>query len=77
MGSIRWTSDPVSSSTKDTEFIRCVDGWEPQIHKLWSLGLDNIIHKVHPAVQVEVGTGPMGEFMTNHLAENGRKIPIT
>ena len=33
-------------------FIQCVDGREPQIHEVWSLGLDGIIIEVHPKAQV-------------------------
>ena len=76
MGSICWTSNPGSRGTKDTEFIRCVDVREPQIHKLWCLGLDNITRKVHQTALVEVGAGTVGEFTTIYLAENWRRILI-
>ena len=76
MVSIRRPSNPGSGGTKDTKFIRRVDVQDPQIHKLWCLGLDNITRKVHPTVLVEVVAGTVGEFMTNYLDENGRRIPI-
>ena len=76
MGDIRRLSNPGSGSTKDTEFIQCVDGPEPQIHKLWCLGLDNITREVHPTTRVEVIAGTVGKFTANYLAENGRRIPI-
>ena len=76
IGSIFRTSNPGIRSTRDTEFIRCVDGWHPQIHRLLCLGFDNITKEVHPTAQVEFIYGIVGEFMTNYLAENGRRIVI-
>ena len=69
-------SDSGSEGAKDTEFIRCIDVWEPQIHNLWCLRLGNITRKVHPTARVEVGAGTVGEFTTNYLSENGRRILI-
>ena len=74
--SISRPSDSGSRGTKDVEFIRCGDGQEPQIHKMWCLGSDNITRKIHPTAQVEVGAGTVGRFTTNYLAKNGRIIPI-
>ena len=76
MGSIRRPSNTDSRSTKDAAFIQCVDGQEPQIHKLWCLGLENSTQEFHPTVWVEDVAGTVGEFMTNYLDENGRRIPI-
>ena len=76
MGSIHHTSNPESRSTKDTNFTQCVDVWESQIYEVWSLGLDGIFRKVHPAARVEVVTGIVGEFTTDCLPENGRRILI-
>ena len=74
MESIRRHSNPSSCSTKDTAFVQCVDGREPQIHELWSLDLYRIIRKVHPTARVEVISGNVRKFVTNYLAENGRII---
>ena len=76
IGSIHWPSNPGSWSTEDTDFILLVDGREPQIHEVWSLGLDGIVRKVHPAARVEVVSGTAGEFLNNYLAENGCIIQI-
>ena len=76
MGSIYRPSNPGSGGTEDTKFIRCVDGREPQIHELWCLGLDNMTREVHPTAQVEVIAETVGEFMTNYLADKGRRISI-
>ena len=76
MGSILWPSNPGSRVTEDNEFIRCVDGQEPQINELWCLSLYNINQEVHPTARVEVVAGTVGEFTTNYLAENRRRIPI-
>ena len=69
-------SNPGSSSTKDTSFVQCIDGWYPEIHEVWCLGLDGIICEVHPTAHVEVPVITDEEFVTNYLHENGRRIHI-
>ena len=76
MGSIRRPSGYGSGGTKDIKFIQYVDGRETQIHELWCLVLENITRKVYLAEQVEVGSETMGEFRTNYLTKNGRRILI-
>ena len=76
IGSIRWTSDSGSGSTEDVEFIRYIDGQDPQINKMWCLGSDGVTSKIHPKAQVEVAAGTVGQFTTNYISGNGRIIPI-
>ena len=76
MGSIHRPLYPGSGSIEDTNFIQCVDGHEPQIHAFWCLGLDNITRRVHPTALVEVISGTDGDFLTNYLPKNGRRIQI-
>ena len=76
MGSTCRLSDFGSGGTLDTKSIRCVDGEDPQIYKLLCLGLENSTLKVNPKAQIEVGAGTVGDFTTNYLAENRRRIPI-
>ena len=73
---IRRPLDYGTGSADGTDFIKCIDGQESQIHEFWCLGLDRIIRKVHPTVQVEVNSRTVGDFVTNYLAENGRRIKI-
>ena len=40
------------------------------------MGLDRICHKIHPTARVEIRDETVGEFVTNYLAENGRRIAI-
>ena len=75
-GYIRRPYDYSNGDTEDTEFIRCVDGRDPQLHEMWCLSLDNVIRKIYPTAQIEVGAGTVGELTTNYLAENGRRILI-
>ena len=75
MVSIRWTFDSGSRGTNIVDLIWCVDGREPQLHEIWCLVSVNVTREIHPTAQVEVTTGTMGQFNTNHLAENGRIIP--
>ena len=58
------------------EFIRCIDGWDPQIHEVWCLGSGSVTCEIHLTEKVEVGDGTVRQFTTNYLAENGRIIPI-
>ena len=76
MGFIHWHSDPGSRGTKDKKFIQCFYVRETQIHKLWCLGLEDITCKLHPTSRVEIGAVPVGEFINDYLAENGRRILI-
>ena len=76
MGSICWTYDSGSGGTEYIDFIRCVYVREPQLHKMWCLGLDNGTHEIRTTEQVDVSTGTVGEFTNNYLAENGHRIPI-
>ena len=69
IGSIYQPSNPGNGSTEDTDLIQCVDGQEPQIHEVRSLGLDGIIHEVNPTAQVEVSARNIREFVTNYLDE--------
>ena len=60
MVSIRRPSDPGIRGIEDTEFIQYIDGREPQIPKLWCLGLDNITQEFHPTAQGEAVAGTAG-----------------
>ena len=48
MGYICCPLNPGSGRTKDTAFIKCAYGQDPQIHEVWSLVSDMIIHEFHP-----------------------------
>ena len=76
MLSIRRTSDFCSRGSEDIDFIWYVDGRYPQLHKIWSLGLDNVTREIHSTERVEVDNGTVGDITTNYLAENGHRIPI-
>ena len=49
----------------ELDFIQCVDGRETHIHKVWNFGEDGVTCEVHPTSGVGVGTGFVGEFVTN------------
>ena len=46
------------------------------MHDIWFFCYDEITGEVHPIARVDVGSGVEGEFLSNYLAENGRRIPI-
>ena len=56
------------------DFIRCVDGREPQIQKVWTFGEDSVTCEVHPTAQVDVGAEFLGELLTNYITENWCRI---
>ena len=76
MGTIHRPLDSGSGGTENNAFIQCINGRDPQINKLWYLGLDRICCEVNPAVRVEILAGTVGEFVTDYLAENGGWIAI-
>ena len=43
---------------------------------IWCLGSNGITREFHPTDQIDVGAGTVGQFTTNYLAENGRRIPV-
>ena len=53
-----------------------MEGQDPQSHEVWAFSDDGVTRESHPAVQVEVGAEFMGEFSSNYLIKNKRRIPI-
>ena len=47
------------------------------MHGIWCFGYDGITCEVHPTVQVDVGSGVVGQLFSNQFSENGRIIPIS
>ena len=76
MGNIRSPSDSSIGGADTPFFIQCICFREPQINKLWCLGVDRIFRKVHPTARVEIPDGTVGDFFTNYIAENGCQIGI-
>ena len=65
---VGYIDSPSNSGSRDTEgpeFIRCVDGREPQIHEVWDFGFDGITQEVLPTAQVDIGAGFMGDFSSD------------
>ena len=58
------------------EFIRCVGGQEPQIHKLWSFAEDGITREVHPFARINIGNFSGNSFQTDYATEIGRIVAI-
>ena len=65
VGAIRRRSDSGSGDKDGLEFIRCVDGRDPQIHEVWSFGEDGVTREVHLTARVDFGAGFVGKFVTN------------
>ena len=76
MGSICQISDSVCGGNKDVEFIQCVDGREPQTHKIWCLGSNSVTRDFHPTAQIDVGSETSRQFSTQYFAKNCRIIPV-
>ena len=58
------------------EFIRCVDGREPQIHKLWTFAEDDITREVYPFARVDVGNLSGDCLQTYYMTEERRRVTI-
>ena len=58
------------------EFVRCVDGQEPQIHKLWSFAEDGITREVHPFARVDVSNLSGDCFQTYYMTEEACRVTI-
>ena len=76
VGVIRQTSSSGSVGEDGLEFICCVGGQEPQIHKLWSFSKDGITRKVHPFGRIDVGNFSGDCFHTAYTTEIGRRVFI-
>ena len=64
VGSIRQLSNSGKGDEDRPEFIRCVDGQDPQIHEVWTLCEDGITREVNLTLQVDVSAGFVCEFLT-------------
>ena len=58
------------------EFVRYVDGREPQIHELWSFAEDGITCKVHPFARVDFGDFSGDCFQTYYMNEEARRVTV-
>ena len=71
VGVIRQPSSSGSGVKYGLEFIRCVGGREPQIHKLWSFAKDGITREVHSFEWIDVGNFRGDCFHTAYPTEIG------
>ena len=46
------------------------------MHEIRYLGSGGVTREVHPTVLLDVGYGVVEQFLSDYLAENGRRIPI-
>ena len=76
VGSIYWPSDYGSGDVYGPEFIRCVDGRQPQIHEVCSFGEYGVTHEVRTTARVDVGTGFVGEFATDYVTPIWRRVTM-
>ena len=76
MGVIHQSSSSDSRGKDGVDFISCVRGREPQIHKLWSYAEDGITRKFHPFLSIDVGNLYGDCFKTNYSTEVGRRVAI-
>ena len=76
VGAIHQPSNSGSGADGRLEFICCVGGREPQIHKLWTLSKDGITRKVHPFARVDVGDFSGDCFHTYYMTEERLRVTI-
>ena len=46
------------------------------MHEVWCFGSDGITREFHPTAQVNFGAVVVGQFSSDNLTENGRRIPF-
>ena len=63
--------DPYSSA-----FIKCVDGRDPMIQKLWFHGIGGLYHEVYPAASIEILSRTTGDFVIKYRSDNWRRNQI-
>ena len=76
VGVIRQPSNSGSRSDDRLDFIRCVGGREPQIHKLWTFPEGGITRKVRPFARVDVGDFSGDCFQAYYTTEERRRVTI-
>ena len=76
VGSIGLTSKSGGRGTEVPEFIQCVYGREPQMHEVRCFGSNVITSEFRPTARVDLGTGVVGQFSSDYLTLNGRRILI-
>ena len=76
VGFIHQPSNSGSEDKYGLEFIRCVDGREPQIHELWFFAEDGITREVHPFARIDFGGFSEDCFHTAYATEIGRRVFI-
>ena len=76
VGFIRQLSNSGSRADDRLQFIRCVGGREPQIHKLWTFAEDGITHKVHPFAHVDVSDFSGDCFHTYYMTEERHRVTM-
>ena len=76
VGVIRQPSNSGSADEDGLEFICCVGGREPQIHKLWIFDEDGITREVHPFTWINVIKFSGDCFRTAYATEIGRRVFI-
>ena len=70
---------PVRSGYGDedvNEFVLCVNGRVPQIHKLWSFAEGGITCEVHPFAHVDVDNFSRDLFQTYYIIEEDCRVTI-
>ena len=65
VGDIHWRSNSGSGDEDGLEFIRCVDGRDPQVHEVWIFGEDGVTPEIYLTALVDVGDVIVGKFLIN------------
>ena len=76
VGAFSQPSNSGSGANDRLEFICCVGGREPQIHKLWIFSKDGMTQEVHPFARIDVGNFSGDCFRTAYATEIGRRVSI-
>ena len=62
-----WTSDSGCGGADQSKFVRCIDGRDPELQKVWIRCDSRITSEVHSTARVEVNPCITRDFSTNYF----------
>ena len=72
----RWPPESGCGNADRSKFIRCIEGRDPKVHRVWIWGDDVITTKVYPTAQDDVNPWITRDFATNYFTETGSRTAI-
>ena len=71
-----WPSGSGCGGSDRFKFVRCVDGRDPEVQKVWIWGDDRITPEVHTTAQIDVNPWITYDLADNYFTETGSMTNI-